>query len=163
SVPRYLGGAVPLPPRTASRRSFGTFSYRWAAAGDGRSIKVSVLDVQPARSTHAMRWRRAFPGQAEQSRMVRGVGAFLLAGHTAGDDVISVVSEFVANALRHTHSGLSGGFFAVEVRGWRDGITVAVSDQGGPTEPATCEVDELAESGRGLSAVEALASRWEWT
>jgi anti-sigma regulatory factor (Ser/Thr protein kinase) len=85
-----------------------------------------------------------------------------LAGHSALDDVVSVVAELVANAVRHTRSGLPGGVLVVEVRRWRGGVAVAVSDQGGLSEPCVGEAGEMAESGRGLCAVQALASRWGW-
>ncbi|GAA0340750.1 hypothetical protein GCM10010151_32970 [Actinoallomurus spadix] len=73
-----------------------------------------------------------------------------------------MVAELVANALCHTRSGLPGGAFIVEVRRWRTGVAVSVSDQGALREPAAGDAEELAEGGRGLRTVEALASRWGW-
>lgn len=116
----------------------------------------------PADAPDAMRWQRLFDGRLDQASQARNFVAFLLTGHPALDDVISVVAEFIANALRHTRSGLPGGTFLVEVRRWGGGIAVAISDQGGPCEPIAGDADDLAESGRGLRTVEILASRWGW-
>jgi anti-sigma regulatory factor (Ser/Thr protein kinase) len=126
---------------------------------------MPLVDVHHglADAPHAMRWRRTFPGRADQSSAARNFVAFLLAGCPLADDVVSVVAELVANTLRHTRSALPGGLFLVEVRRWRGGVAVAVTDQGSAHEPAMREADEMAESGRGLQTVEALASRWGWT
>jgi anti-sigma regulatory factor (Ser/Thr protein kinase) len=83
-----------------------------------------------------------------------------LAGCPARDRLLTCVSELSANAIEHTESG-AGGEFAVAV-GWpRDGVAfVAVMDAGGPGEPAVGEMDDAAESGRGLALVAAYSSRW---
>lgn len=110
----------------------------------------------------ALRWHRSFPGSADQAARVRGFVAALLPDCPVIDDVLLVADEFVVNALRHTKSGRFEGTFAVEVRRDRDRVLVAVTDQGGPAEPTATEADELAESGRGLRAVAALADSWGW-
>ena len=117
------------------------------------------LDEQP----HDMRWRRVFPGHANQARAARDFVAFLLAGSTFVDDAVLAVAELVANTLRHTRSALPGGEFAVEVRRWSAGTSVGVTDQGGAGEPRPRDADDMAESGRGLKTVASLATRWDWT
>src|SRR5690606_14517528 len=63
------------------------------------------------------------------------------------DDMVTVASETVANAIKHTASGLEGG----EVR-------VVLRDVGGVYR---LEVgDDGAAGGRGMRIVAALASRW---
>jgi serine/threonine-protein kinase RsbW len=111
----------------------------------------------------AMCWRRTFRGQAEQARSARDFVAFLLTGCAYADDAITAVGELVANALRHTRSALPGGLFTIEVRRWRSGMSVGVTDQGGASEPVVREPGAMAESGRGLKTVAAVASRWDWT
>jgi hypothetical protein len=63
----------------------------------------------------------------------------------------------------HTASG-AGGVFAVEVSRPAEGTAlVAVTDLGGPCEPAIrpgSAADEFAENGRGLALVAACSSRW---
>lgn len=126
----------------------------------------SVMDFRrlshPADARSTMRWQRVFDGRLDQASPARNFIAFLLAGYPAVDDVISAVAELVANALRHTRSGLPGGTFIVEVWRWEIGVAVAISDEGAVCEPAAGDADELAEGGRGLRTVEALASRWGW-
>jgi len=99
--------------------------------------------------------RRAVPGAARAC--VRGLA---LAGCPARETLLSCVSELAANAVAHTASGV-GGDFTVEVIRSADGVAlVAVTDAGGPGEPSVRGADELAEGGRGLALVAALASRW---
>jgi anti-sigma regulatory factor (Ser/Thr protein kinase) len=108
-------------------------------------------------------WRRSFPGLAEHVRQAREFVSFLLADLPRVDDVVLVVSEFAANALRHTASSRPGGRYLLEVRRWRDGASVALTDQGSHKVPAVPEPDDLSECGRGLQTVRALATEWHWT
>jgi anti-sigma regulatory factor (Ser/Thr protein kinase) len=107
-------------------------------------------------------WRRAFPGRAEYVRQVREFVGFLLVDLPHVDDAVLVVSEFAANALRHTASARPGGCFLVEVRRWRDGATVALTDQGSDKVPVIPDPDDLSECGRGLYTVRALAGECHW-
>jgi serine/threonine-protein kinase RsbW len=108
-------------------------------------------------------WRRSFPGLAEHVRQAREFAGYLLADLPRVDDVILVVSEFAANALRHTASSRPGGRFLLEVRRWREGASVSVTDEGGYKVPTIPEPDDLAECGRGLQTVGALATEWHWS
>ncbi len=118
------------------------------------------MEVYP--SGRELVWRRAFPGRAEHVRQVREFVGFLLTDLPRVDDAILVVSEFAANALRHTASCEPGGHFFVEVRRDRTGATVALTDQGSNKVPVIPDPDDLAECGRGLYTVRALASEWHW-
>lgn len=108
-------------------------------------------------------WRRSFPGLAEQVRQAREFTGFLLADLHRVDDVVLVVSEFAANALRHTASARPGGRYLLEIRRWRYGALVALTDQGSHKVPRVPEPDDLSECGRGLQTVRALATEWHWT
>lgn len=98
--------------------------------------------------------------------MAREFVAFLAAGFTGEDDVVLAAAEMTANALQHTRSGLPGGLFVVELRRWRGGLALSLTDQGGPGDPrpraAPGDPGTLAESGRGLLTVAAVASHWDW-
>jgi len=115
----------------------------------------------PAEPAPPMYWRRTFPGSPDQARAVRAFAGPLLAGCPAYDDVLLALDELVVNALRHTKSGQAGGHFVVEVHR-ADTITVRVTDEGGPAEPAARDADTLEESGRGLRTVSLLAQSWGW-
>jgi anti-sigma regulatory factor (Ser/Thr protein kinase) len=134
----------------------------------------------------ALRWRRVFPGQEEELRRVRYWLAELLPSGPAREDVVTVVIELAANAIRHTASG-HDGFFAVELTWQMRPVTVraAVADGGARTAPhltpgtdplgsgplglestgigpLTADQlgsDQLSEHGRGLRVVRALAER----
>jgi anti-sigma regulatory factor (Ser/Thr protein kinase) len=108
-------------------------------------------------------WRRSFPGLAEHVRQAREFAGFLLADLPRVDDVVLVVSEFAANALRHTASARPGGRYVVEVRRWRDGASVALTDEGSHKVPRVPDLSDLSECGRGLYTVQALATEWHWT
>jgi len=103
---------------------------------------------------------RVFPGEPCQVPLARAFVARALAGCPARETLLSCVSELAANAVAHTASGV-GGDFTVEVIRSADGVAlVAVTDAGGPGEPSVRDADALAEGGRGLALVAALASRW---
>jgi serine/threonine-protein kinase RsbW len=75
------------------------------------------------------------------------------------EDARIVVSELVANALRHAQP-LEDHTIAV---GWTvkpDAIRVSVTDGGSTSTPATRKPGELATGGRGLKVVQTLADRW---
>ena len=110
---------------------------------------------------------RVFPGEPGQVRRVRAFVACVLAGCPAREALLTCVSELAANAIAHTASGAAGGVFAVEVVRPEPGVArVAVTDAGGPREPAIrypdepADLDCLAEGGRGLALVAACSSSW---
>ncbi|MFJ6982594.1 MULTISPECIES: ATP-binding protein [unclassified Streptomyces] len=75
------------------------------------------------------------------------------------DDLLLILSELVGNAVRHTAAGPD--YLTVEVDA--DRVIVAVHDpeaDGGPVPPSEFAGDPLAESGRGLWLVQALAQCW---
>ncbi|MFA1540987.1 ATP-binding protein [Actinomadura monticuli] len=110
-----------------------------------------------------MYWRREFPGRPEEARSVRAFAAHLLAGFPELDDVLLVLDELAVNTMRHTRSGEDGGSFTVDISMDVAGVIVYVADQGGPTEPRVRSLADLAEGGRGLLTVDALAATWSWT
>lgn len=109
-----------------------------------------------------LRWRRTFPGGAEQARAVRRFVGCLLADCPYLDDVLLAADELVVNALRHTKSGQDGGAFTVEVARHASRVAVSVADQGGPGEPVVVHAAELAEGGRGLRNISLTAESWGW-
>ncbi|TDC80974.1 ATP-binding protein [Actinomadura sp. 7K507] len=117
----------------------------------------------PAQHETPMYWRREFRGKAEQVRFVRAFAAHLLADFPALDDVLLVLDELSVNAIQHTRSGDHGGRFIVDLSMDVAGVIIYVTDQGGPEEPRLRNLAELAEGGRGLLTVDALAATWSWT
>ena len=96
------------------------------------------------------------------ARVLRGWDVPVLA-----DDAAVIVSELVSNAIRHGVGGRNSSGAAydrIELILWRRSgqIICAVTDPGTGT-PALANPDPLAEQGRGLHVVEALAATWGWT
>jgi anti-sigma regulatory factor (Ser/Thr protein kinase) len=104
----------------------------------------------------ATRWK-AFDGTDGQVRNVRRWLETLLAPGPARDDLVLVATELSTNAVRHTASG-RGGRFTVEIVQLDSVVRLTVADGGAPTEPLPAS-DPLAEHGRGLFVVQALAER----
>ena len=123
---------------------------RAASQGSDLGTGISVRDPFP-------RWRRVFPGRDDQVREVRRWLAGLLPGVPERDDVVVVAVELVTNAIRHTASG-RGGPVMVEVTWCGPVLRVGVADGGAADGPRlTAGTGELAECGRGLHLVRALA------
>jgi Histidine kinase-like ATPase domain len=116
------------------------------------------LGTGPRVRDHFPRWRRVFPGRDDQVREARRWLAGLLPGTPERDDVIVVAVELVTNAIRHTASG-QDGLVMVEVTWCGPVLRVAVADDGAPDGPRLAAGPAwLAESGRGLHLVRALAA-----
>ncbi|WP_165950513.1 ATP-binding protein [Actinomadura sp. GC306] len=76
------------------------------------------------------------------------------------DDLVTVVSETVSNAVTHTASGLAGGEVTV-VLSLVDGVyRLEVADDGAAGARPHVKAEVGAESGRGMRIVAALAARW---
>jgi anti-sigma regulatory factor (Ser/Thr protein kinase) len=75
------------------------------------------------------------------------------------EDAQVVLSELMANAVRHARPLASGGLAA----SWHvnsRGVTVSVTDGGGATTPAPAKASPLSLGGRGLAIVEELSVGW---
>lgn len=75
------------------------------------------------------------------------------------DDARVVVSELVANAVRHAQP-LADGCLVVTWSVGSRGLEISVTDGGSPTTPHTVEAPASATSGRGMSIVETLVTDW---
>lgn len=72
-------------------------------------------------------------------------------------DTQLVVSELIANAMRH-----GGGAVSLELAVCGTHVGCAVSDRSPAAPLPTTETDHLAEYGRGLHLVQALTHDWGW-
>lgn len=75
------------------------------------------------------------------------------------EDARVVVSELVANAVRHA-SPLPDGTILVEWGLGSEGVELTVTDGGGTTRPHNVQAASSALHGRGMAIVEVLARRW---
>lgn len=76
------------------------------------------------------------------------------------DDMVTVASETVANAIKHTASGLEGGEVRVVLRDAGGVYRLEVGDDGAAGARPHVKDEVGAETGRGMRIVAALASRW---
>ncbi|MEV0615679.1 hypothetical protein AB0I81_20355 [Nonomuraea sp. NPDC050404] len=111
-----------------------------------------------------MAWRRAFVGRGDQSAAARRMVGRVLADTGRKDDAEWVMAELISNVLRHSLSGRAGGFFVVEVLRGAQVARLVVYDLGGGSVPDFSQtpgsLSALAEQGRGLAGVAALALRF---
>lgn len=75
------------------------------------------------------------------------------------DDALLVVSELVANSVRHAQP-LPGGDLLVSWQVDERGLVVSVTDGGSGTRPRTVHAPSSALAGRGMAIVESLAVTW---
>jgi serine/threonine-protein kinase RsbW len=75
------------------------------------------------------------------------------------DEVELVLSELIANSLRHA-SPLPDGTIRVHWKSKGDVVEIEVTDGGGPTLPSVRRPAPWAPSGRGLRIVRSIAHEW---
>jgi anti-sigma regulatory factor (Ser/Thr protein kinase) len=106
---------------------------------DEQADAAAPADPEPAADQRLIpalsSWARAFPGVPRQVKAARHFVAALLDGSPRRDDAVIVISELFTNALQHTRSGQPGGLVVVQVSRWRQGVRIAVTDQGSAKRP----------------------------
>ncbi|MDV9169035.1 ATP-binding protein [Streptomyces sp. W16] len=127
------------------------------------------LTTAPDPSGHTFEMR--FTSTPRGARLARRLAALRLDawgipyGTEPHEDVVLIVAELTANAVRHGH--VSGRDFHLRVHAGGDGRTVRVevTDTRAESLPRLLAVPDTAgteETGRGLLLVSRLAARWDW-
>ena len=125
--------------------------------GDAAVASVTC-EVAPG-SAWLLRYVRSYPGARDQVRQVRAFLREVLAGCPRAGDAVTLGSEFGANAVLHSRSGVPGGLFTVRVEVSEGAyIWIAVEDDGGSWQARACQV----QSGHGLDLVQAIAGPGNW-
>jgi serine/threonine-protein kinase RsbW len=75
------------------------------------------------------------------------------------DDARLIISELVANSLRHAQP-LADGSLLVSWQVESRGLRISVTDGGAPTRPRAIQASTSALAGRGMAIVETLALSW---
>jgi serine/threonine-protein kinase RsbW len=103
------------------------------------------------------------PFAAESAHVARDHLVSWMAGLSVPDEDLEdarlVVSELVGNAVRHAQP-LADGTVQVAWAAGPRGIDIAVTDGGARTAPERVDAGVSDVSGRGLSIVESLSTRW---
>ncbi|MFL0024789.1 ATP-binding protein [Streptomyces sp. NBUL23] len=139
-------------------------SNPWRGAKEVSGVALVVAREVPASSSMAIPHGPAGVGQARHRmrEQLRGNGV----SDAVVDDAVLILSELLSNACRHgrplgRHTDVGDG----DVRAaWRvdtaGGLTVEVTDGGGPTRPVPATPSVTARGGRGLNIISALAQEW---
>jgi hypothetical protein len=102
------------------------------APGSGRETAGGPPPPPPAtRGGRGGWWEQSFPGNAEQLTRMRAVLGRLLADCPMADDVILLMSELGANAIRHSGSGHDGGSFTARLLDLPGEYVLGVVEDGG--------------------------------
>ncbi|MFF8986913.1 ATP-binding protein [Streptomyces globisporus] len=142
----------------------GGASNPWRGAKEVSGVALVVAQEVPASSSMAIPHGPAGVGQARHRmrEQLRGNGV----SDAVVDDAVLILSELLSNACRHgrplgQHTDVGDG----DIRAaWRvdtgGGLTVEVTDGGGPTRPVPATPSVTARGGRGLNIISALAQEW---
>lgn len=80
--------------------------------------------------------------------------------HPVLDDLVTVASEAVTNAITHTSSGSPGGRVSVTLAEGHRTLILEVADDGAAGSRPYLREEDGTESGRGMRIIDALAQRW---
>jgi anti-sigma regulatory factor (Ser/Thr protein kinase) len=110
----------------------------------------------------AVRESVTIAGYPERVAVARAFAAAVLGRqHPAVETAVLLLSELVANSVRHSASGLPGRAVTVTLLSSGDVTRVQVTDRSGATVPTLRPgVSGTASGGRGLYLVDSLAARW---
>lgn len=148
-----MGGPGSLPV-VSPRSSWAALGGGEAAGGCGRG-GVGMAGAAAGESV-------TVAGRPERVAVARAFAMAVLGRqHPAGETAVLLLSELVTNSVRHSASGLPGRTVTVTVLSSSEITRVQVTDMGGTTVPALRPgVSGMADGGRGLRLVDALAARW---
>ncbi|THA70883.1 ATP-binding protein [Streptomyces sp. A0642] len=139
-------------------------STPWRGAKEVSGVALVVAQEVPTSSSMAVPHGPAGVGQARHRmrEQLRSHGV----PDSVVDDAVLILSELLSNACRHgrplgRHTDVGDG----DVRAaWHvdrtGGLTVEVTDGGGPTRPVPATPSVTARGGRGLNIISALAEEW---
>ncbi|MGW3410984.1 ATP-binding protein [Streptomyces sp. NPDC000888] len=127
--------------------------------------------TQLATPTPHLIFEMSFTSTPRGARLARRLTALRLEawgipyGTDAHDDLVLIVAELTANAVRHGH--VPGRDFRLRVHVTADGSTVRVEvtdtrAERLPRRPGAQDTPGAEENGRGLLLVSRLVTRWDW-
>ncbi|MFE6701496.1 ATP-binding protein [Streptomyces sp. NPDC057718] len=142
---------------------FSGASNPWRGAKEVSGVALVVAQEVPASSSMAIPHGPAGVGQARHRmrEQLRGNGV----SDAVVDDAVLILSELLSNACRHgrplgRHTDVGDGDIRAAWRVDTGGLTVEVTDGGGPTRPVPATPSVTARGGRGLNIISALAQEW---
>ncbi len=155
--PPLLGNraAYDLP----SRNRIGAGSSQDAIVPVGRRSRISFASnhVDPPARDRLTVWAARFPNQPDSVTEARQFAAHHLSGSVTAqalEDVVLAISELATNAIKHAHSS-----FVLSLDLTEEMLRVEVTDADSRPVVVPSAV-ALADTGRGLRIVQALADQW---
>ncbi|MEV5409748.1 ATP-binding protein [Thermopolyspora sp. NPDC052614] len=159
-----LGPDLPPLAHPDSAPATGTEPRTGDATPTPRPLPAAASGDTPRKP--GLMGRIDLPGDVTSVAKARRYVRVLLANiaHPRTDDAVLLVSELVANAVRHSDSALPGGQVTVAVACCSGTLHIDVLDAGSPTTKPELRPtpDTLTCSGRGLWLVRELSSAWGW-
>ncbi|MFG3347846.1 ATP-binding protein [Streptomyces sp. NPDC048018] len=144
-------------------QAIGAFTT-WRGAKEVSGVALVMAQEVPTSSSMAVPHGPAGVGEARH-RMREQLHRNGMA-EAVVDDAVLILSELLSNACRHGRPlGRDADVGDGDVRAaWRidraGGLTVEVTDGGGPTRPVPATPSVTAHGGRGLNIISALAQDW---
>ncbi|MFF8599176.1 ATP-binding protein [Streptomyces sp. NPDC015232] len=143
-------------------QAIGAFTT-WRGAKEVSGVALVVAQEVPTSSSMAVPHGPAGVGAARH-RMREQLSRSGMA-ESVVDDAVLILSELLSNACRHGRPLGCGDVGDGDVRAaWSidrsGGLTVEVTDGGGPTRPVPSTPSVTAHGGRGLNIISALAQDW---
>ncbi|MFF0435129.1 ATP-binding protein [Streptomyces sp. NPDC004327] len=144
-------------------QAIGAFTS-WRGAKEVSGVALVVAQEVPTSSSMAVPHGPAGVGEARH-RMREQLSRSGMS-ESVVDDAVLILSELLSNACRHGRplgpgtdvgDGDVRAAWSVDRRG---GLTVEVTDGGGPTRPIPATPSVTARGGRGLNIISALAQDW---
>ncbi|MFI6640341.1 ATP-binding protein [Streptomyces sp. NPDC050504] len=136
---------------------------RWRGAKEVSGVALVVAQKVPTSSSMAVPHGPAGVGEARHRLRedLRSTGM----AESVVDDAVLILSELLSNSCRHGRPLGRGEVGDGDVRAaWHvdgaGGLTVEVTDGGGPTRPVPATPSVTAHGGRGLTIIGALAQEW---
>ncbi|MFB9515574.1 ATP-binding protein [Streptomyces purpureus] len=138
-------------------------STPWRGAKEVSGVALVVAQEVPTSSSMAVPHGPAGVGEARHRmrEQLRRSGM----SESVVDDAVLILSELLSNACRHGRPLGRADVGDGDIRAaWRldkrGGLTVEVTDGGGPTRPVPATPSVTARGGRGLNIISALAQDW---
>jgi anti-sigma regulatory factor (Ser/Thr protein kinase) len=129
------------------------------AAADRFQQDLGERAASDSESAHQL----VIDGRPEQVAAARAFVRLVLGGAYPGIERAALLtSELVTNSINHSNSRGKAGTITVTVLTGAGRVHVEVADEGGPTVPAICRGNDLAEGGRGLRLVDAYSLSWDY-
>ncbi|WP_370413860.1 ATP-binding protein [Streptomyces fradiae] len=143
-------------------QAIGAFTT-WRGAKEVSGVALVVAQEVPTSSSMAVPHGPAGVGEARH-RMREQLSRSGMA-ESVVDDAVLILSELLSNACRHGRPLGCADVGDGDVRAaWSidrsGGLTVEVTDGGGPTRPVPATPSVTARGGRGLNIISALAQDW---